>query len=146
MKLLIACDGSEPANAAIDDLRRAGLGDDVEAMVLSVADVLSNLVAEQSESGGDDAVARMSGNARKLAREALAEADALARAGAERVRRLFPAWKVQAKACGDSPHWGVIKEADRFDADLVVVGAQGRSTLGRLLLGSVSQQVITHAP
>ncbi|MCE3240603.1 MAG: hypothetical protein K0Q83_1110, partial [Deltaproteobacteria bacterium] len=37
-KLLIGYDGSEHADAAIDDLQRAGLPQDVEAIVLSVAD------------------------------------------------------------------------------------------------------------
>lgn len=39
MKILIAYDGSDCASAAITDLRRAGLPQQVEAIVLSVADV-----------------------------------------------------------------------------------------------------------
>ena len=39
MKLLISHDGTECADAAIDDLRRAGLPDSGEAMILSVAEV-----------------------------------------------------------------------------------------------------------
>jgi nucleotide-binding universal stress UspA family protein len=146
MKLLIACDGSDSANAAIDDLIRAGLPQDVEARVLSVADVLSHLIAESSTPAGDDAMAKMSANARDLALKAVKDAEAIAKAGASRIAALFPSWKLDAHACGDSPHWGIIKEAVAQQADLVVVGAQGRSALGRLLLGSVSQQVLTHAP
>ena len=40
MKLLIAYDGSKCADAALDDLRRAGLPRKMEVLVLSVADVL----------------------------------------------------------------------------------------------------------
>ena len=38
-KLLIGYDGSEHSDAAIDDLQRAGLPQDIEAVVLTVADV-----------------------------------------------------------------------------------------------------------
>ena len=40
MKLLIAYDGSSCADAALDDLSRAGLPHAAEVLVLSVADVL----------------------------------------------------------------------------------------------------------
>ena len=40
MRLLIGYDGSESAEAALSDLRRAGLPRDVEALILSVADVM----------------------------------------------------------------------------------------------------------
>ena len=39
MKILIAYDGSRYAEAALDDLTRAGLPTDVEAHILSVAEV-----------------------------------------------------------------------------------------------------------
>jgi hypothetical protein len=40
MKVLIAYDGSSYADAALDDLRRAGLPREGEALVVSVGDVL----------------------------------------------------------------------------------------------------------
>lgn len=39
MKILIAYDGSDCARDAIDDLRLAGLPDEAEAVVMSIADV-----------------------------------------------------------------------------------------------------------
>lgn len=39
MRVLIAYDGSESAKAAITGLRRSGLPDDVDVVVVSVADV-----------------------------------------------------------------------------------------------------------
>ena len=38
MKIVIGYDGSEQADAALDDLRRAGLPRDAEALIVSVAD------------------------------------------------------------------------------------------------------------
>ena len=38
----------------------------------------------------------------------------------------------------------IVKSADSRDADLVVLGARGLRTLGRLLLGSVSETVLHH--
>ena len=40
MKMLFAYDGSSYADAALDDLRRAGLPRDAEALVVTVGDVL----------------------------------------------------------------------------------------------------------
>ena len=39
MKILIGYDGSECAEAALEDLQRAGLGAEAEALVMTVADV-----------------------------------------------------------------------------------------------------------
>ena len=39
----------------------------------------------------------------------------------------------------------IIRLADDVDADMIVVGDTGRSSVGRLLLGSVSNQVVHHS-
>lgn len=40
----------------------------------------------------------------------------------------------------------ILAEAERWPADLIVVGSHGRTGLKRLLLGSVAQKVVAHAP
>jgi nucleotide-binding universal stress UspA family protein len=37
---------------------------------------------------------------------------------------------------------GICEEAERFGADVIVLGSQGRSALGRVVLGSVAQAVM----
>ena len=78
--------------------------------------------------------------------ERLTRARELARSGARRVRALFPGWTVADEAIADSPYWAVVRRADELHADLVVVGSQGRSAVGRAVIGSVSQRVLRHAP
>lgn len=45
MKILIGYDGSGCAEAALDDLQRAGLPSEVEALVLSVTEVFTATAA-----------------------------------------------------------------------------------------------------
>jgi nucleotide-binding universal stress UspA family protein len=61
----------------------------------------------------------------------------------ERVRSYFPDWEVQTDGLVGWPSSELINRADAWKADLVVVGSQGRSALGRLVLGSVSKKVVT---
>jgi nucleotide-binding universal stress UspA family protein len=52
---------------------------------------------------------------------------------------------VQSEAFADSPAWGIIKKAKAWKADLILVGAHGMTSAGRMLLGSISQIVATQA-
>jgi nucleotide-binding universal stress UspA family protein len=45
-----------------------------------------------------------------------------------------------------SPKRVILDEAERWNADLIVVGSHGYGILDRLLLGSVSQALALHAP
>lgn len=71
------------------------------------------------------------------------EAEALASKAADRLRKEFPEWQVSFEVVTGSPAWELIDAAERWEADLVIVGSQGRSAIRRLLLGSVSRKVVT---
>ena len=70
----------------------------------------------------------------------------LAEQAGARVRATFPAWEVSVEAVTGLPAEVIISKAAGSGADLVVLGSQGRSKLGRLILGSVSHEVLAQAP
>jgi nucleotide-binding universal stress UspA family protein len=69
----------------------------------------------------------------------------LARRGQSRIQRLFPSWEILAKAGIGSPGSEIIARADEWLPDLIVVGSHGRTALGELFFGSVSQKVVNEA-
>jgi nucleotide-binding universal stress UspA family protein len=148
MKLLIAYDDSVFAKGAIDDLRRAGLPREVKALVMSIANVLvPPLTPDEEASLRVDSEQTPEGEGHALGRvlHAVHEAHVLAERGSEHVRAVFPNWTVEAEACGDSPAWALVKKADEWKPDLVVVGSHSRSVVGRIFFGSVSQKVLSEA-
>jgi nucleotide-binding universal stress UspA family protein len=52
---------------------------------------------------------------------------------------------VQTHLVGDRPASALIEMAEKFDADLIVVGSHGYNAGKRLFLGSVSSKVVHHA-
>jgi nucleotide-binding universal stress UspA family protein len=145
--ILIAYDGSACADAALEDLLRAGLPDELEATVISVAEVWA---PAETEGQMPEAFPRMTEAIQRARQAAWAAVQThrhvLAERAAGRLRGFFPRWKVTAMAVGDTPSWAIVKEADRQSADLVVLGSRGRSVMERLLLGSVSNKVAIEAP
>jgi nucleotide-binding universal stress UspA family protein len=147
MKMLIAYDGSTCADAALHELRRAGLPLDAEAVILSVADVWMPPPAPTHESRLATDLHRGAALAREATRaqalQAREDARALAQRAKTQVQSYFPDWRVEVEAVADSPAWGIIKKADAWKPDLIVVGSHGHSAVSRFLLGSVSQKVLT---
>ena len=146
MKLLIAYDGSSCADAALDDLSRAGLPHAAEVLVLSVADVLLPPDGGTSELPDPEWLVAAINKARARSAKAVEKARATALRASERIQTEHPGWEVRAEACGDSPAWVVVDKAREWKADLVLVGAHGHSGTGRLILGSVSQRIVADAP
>ena len=137
MKVLIAYDGSACAEAALQDLERAGLPAEVEARILSVSEVIlpPPMSYTLPSPGALDLQRLLEQNARELGETA-----------ARRLAGKFPQWKIEVEAHAGSAANAIITLADEWHPDLIVVGSHGRSAVGRLLLGSVSQAVLHEAP
>jgi nucleotide-binding universal stress UspA family protein len=149
LRLLIGYDGSDCAKAAIFDLRRAGVGDAGAALVVAVADVAVALAAPVMVPSGGEGIGTWDtgiGPSFEIRAKAEARAEETARDGAAVVSEALPGWSVRSEAAIDSPYWGLIRVAETWRPDLVVVGSHGRSVFGRVLLGSVSGYVLSHAP
>lgn len=147
MKILIAFDGSDCSETALDDLTRAGLPEKGEALVLSVAELWLPPPASNNGTGihldpySEESIERH----REKGRRAVAEAETLANHARQRVQQILPGWTVTAEATYGSPAWEIITRSIEFKADLIVVGSHGRSGIKRFLLGSISQKVLTEA-
>lgn len=146
MKVLIGYDGSEYSDYALDDLQRAGLPVEAEAIVLSVAEAweLPAIADQASTRGGRFVYPSMDAIRRHLA-DAGERAQTLADAARDSILLLFPRWRVTAISKCGTPAVELINQADARSPDLLVVGSQGRSAVGRFLLGSVSQKVLNEA-
>lgn len=149
MKILIGYDGSECADAALADLKRAGLPDETDANLVTVAEVWmpppppsSYEIVEASRDLHSAAELQL-----RYAKSShtMTEANQLALRASDRLRKDFPTWNVQTEATIGSPAWELIMKADEWKPDLLVVGSHGRSAVGRLVLGSISQKVLSEA-
>lgn len=146
MKILAAYDGSSFAEMALKDLSRAGLRkENVELLLMEVAEVWlpPDNVSENNEPHNFITEAA---NKRILKnQEILAKAATSVHEAGKKVATMFPQWTVKAKATYGSPGWEILARADEYKPDLIVVGSHGRSMLGRIWLGSVSQKIVTEA-
>ena len=143
MKILIAYDGSESADIAIDGLRRAGLpNENVEALVVSVGEVWLPPPDDVAE---DTLPSKGLKEARQRAAQIMEEAEQLAQRGTKRVQQHFSNWQVRHEVRNGSPGFELLNSARECAADLIVVGSHGHTALGRFVLGSVSQKVLTEA-
>ncbi len=144
-KIMVAYDGSDFANAALTDLRFAGLPEnDTEVLVMSVAEVwLPPTDSENPET--PPSVAEIVRKKHEKNLKILEDTKDLTEKAAEKLRTFFPNWSIKAEATYGSPAWEILSRADEFKPDLIAVGSQGLSAFQRILLGSVSQKIVTEA-
>ena len=149
MKILIAYDGSSHADAALDDLVRAGLPQEAEALIISVADVLMPSAPSYSHEAAQPAFSETFSAAALMAREravsALDESSKSALSASRVIQSQFPFWNVRTETYNGSPAGKLVMMADKWKADLIVMGAPERSAFKRLVLGSVSKRVVAES-
>ncbi len=81
----------------------------------------------------------------EIDRQILKKAENTTENAARILRKKNPALTVTTIAIEGSPKTVILKEAEKFGADLIVVGSHGSGAVERFLLGSVSQAVAVHA-
>ncbi len=130
-KVILAIDGSQPAQDAAEFLCRLPLPRPLEVVLLSNVFVPSldlELV--------DPLLTDFREHQEMEAEQYLAKMEALLGGCSEKMQRLL--------VRGDVGH-SIVEAAEDTNCDLIVMGATGRSGIGRILLGSVSDYVATHA-
>ena len=137
MKILLATDGSSFSQAAASELSQRSFPPGTEVKIISVVHpwpfipeptfVLAAAHYESLEQG------------RKSAAEILSKA-------AKKISESASQLLVTTEMLEGSPKQAIVEEAERWGADLVIVGSHGYGPAKRFLLGSVSQAVAVHAP
>lgn len=137
MKILLATDGSPCSEAAVDEVARRPWPADTQVRIISVADT-HGLLASDPYALLAEHFAEIEKQLCNVAREAVENAAAKLRAGRG-------ALLLTTEVLTGSPKRRIVEEAGAWGADLVVVGSHGYRGWERMLLGSVSQAVATHA-
>ena len=138
MKILIGVDGSPYSDAALDEVAQRSWPDGTEIRVVHAFElplaptpevwVLPQDYYEQINSAIHT------------------QSDAIVKAAIAKLKEhLDNSIKIEGRAIMGAPKRVLLDEADGWGADLIVVGSHGYPTWERLLLGSVSQAVVSHA-
>ena len=140
MKILFATDGTKQSDSAVEMLRRFLLGEGDEVTVISVID-MAVPAAIDIYGGYLPDTTELEKTARENASRILEET-------AGKVRESFGDSDVAitTDVLFGTPESRIVETADEMHADLVIVGSHGYSRWERLLLGSVSNSVVQHAP
>ncbi len=133
LRLLLAYDGSPTARAAVEMLASLPLGDHTHILVTTVMTLITYYRMDILQT-----TSATWQTAKQTAQEEIKEA-------AQRLRQATPNVTVQLRESDDTSK-EILDAAQAFDANLIVMGHQGKSGIERLLLGSVANRVVHHAP
>lgn len=139
-RVVYACDGSAGAERAARVLMDRGILAASEMLVISVAAAIPHTWTDARliRSGVDAAAYE------EAAAPSRAQHEQLAQEMAQRLRDAGIDARSQLRV--GHPAEQIVKAAESWQADLVVMGSHGRTGLRRLLMGSVARNVLHHAP
>jgi nucleotide-binding universal stress UspA family protein len=139
MKVLIATDGSDFSKAAVAESCGYIDPQNTEFRIVSACD--DTAFATEAYGMTIEYHKRAVDAFRQQAGAALKDSEAM-------IRECFKGQIVRltTKILTGQPEQEIVKEAEDWGADLIVVGSQGRGFWDRQLMGSVSTGVLHHAP
>lgn len=140
MKILLAVDGSKYSmEAALKCCEIVSVADDTEIKIVSVADVSRSIENVPFGFGGNFSLT-LNDELEKMANTFVTDA----RVAIE--KKLNGKAKIETQVLGGSPKIEIVDEAEKWGADLIVVGSHGYGFFERMLIGSVSNAILHHAP
>lgn len=134
MIVIIGIDDSPFSKAAIEHVAKSAWPSGTRFVVISA---VAPIFIGPGEAAAPDAIARLMAEQEKYHRE-IAERDA--------TRLREAGFKAEDRVIIGDPRTAIVELANTQRADLVVVGSHGRTGIKRLLLGSVAEYVVSHAP
>jgi nucleotide-binding universal stress UspA family protein len=139
MKVLVATDGSEYSLIALKSVASRPWPEGTQFKVLSIPEPFLPPGSRSFPEFGLEEI-------QSLNTAALKDAKRHADAGAELLHKAGLQASTETPLPYDSEAREIVKEAERWQARMVVVGSHGRRGFDRLMLGSVSENVALHAP
>jgi nucleotide-binding universal stress UspA family protein len=137
MRILIGVDGSPYSDAALDEVSRRSWPKGSEILVVNAF--------ELPLAGTPEVWALPPDYYESLDRICREQAAAIVKAAVKKLAALGNAVRVNSKTVLGPPKSVILEVAESWKPDLIVVGSHGYPTWERLLLGSVSQAVVSHA-
>ncbi|WP_373650886.1 MULTISPECIES: universal stress protein [unclassified Schlesneria] len=135
MRILLAVDGSRCSDAAIDETSRMPWPSETIVKVVIVDAPLGRGRMPGSSTAYDE-----------LVQQQRQEVTGVLQAATARLRKAAPHLTVQSKLLEGNPKDGIVREAEDWQADLIVVGSHGYGPIRRFFMGSVSMFVAHNAP
>lgn len=135
MKILIALDASPHSQRALEFVTRMRWPAGSRVIALSVVQPVVNSVASPYEPSSLEV--DLLAEQRRALEELIATAES-------RLREC--GFSTEGRVLTGDPRETLAQEARNERADLIVMGSHGRTGLAKLMLGSVSSHLVTHAP
>jgi nucleotide-binding universal stress UspA family protein len=147
MKILIGYDGSRSAEAALDDLRKAGLPEIVEVLVVTVAEIWMPSPPKNNglKEFASKAIPGWIKKHNSISERSWSEAETIGDSASRRLQSKFPDWKVLLEISSGSPAREILTKAAEFKPDLIIVGSQGKNSVNPLFPGSTSRKIFSEA-
>jgi nucleotide-binding universal stress UspA family protein len=143
MKVLIGYDSSESADSIFEDLKRAGLPPDTEAVVATVGEVWIQPPGINLPKFAFTPRLAATTTALEQSDRSTKQIEEIASQALSRVQADFPDWWLQTHYRTGDPGDVLIEKANEWKADLIVVGTRNRSAIGQIFRGSVSKRIVT---